>query len=134
VSLKTPLACLASGFAGIALVLACSDDAPPAADAAAVCDCPAAEPPLADRIVTIVGDAVDVPAGDDAQPALSCPEGAKLLSGGCDIGGLASPPNSRLYYSAKGSETAEGWGCAAANPGADTESLRVTITCLMPAE
>src|SRR5258708_7663196 len=41
---------------GVALVLSCGDDSPRRADAgdAASCSCPAAEPPLASRIVEVV--------------------------------------------------------------------------------
>lgn len=70
--------------ASIALVClaACADDAPAGVDAA--CSCPAAEPPLAGRIVT-VRDQRDIPGNQIGIAGPACPTGATVLGGGCRL-------------------------------------------------
>lgn len=68
---------------GIALIVACSDDSPSDADAA-VCDCPAAEPPLTGRIVS-VRQSGPITIGGSGQAEATCPDGALVLGGGCEV-------------------------------------------------
>jgi hypothetical protein len=78
------LAILALGaVGGIALVVACSDDSPTDADAA-VCDCPAAEPPLTGRIVAVRQSNPIVP-GSGGGAAVACPAGSTILGGACEV-------------------------------------------------
>jgi len=84
--MKTPsilAALLVGAFGGAGLIVACSDDSPSDADAA-VCDCPAAEPPLAGRIITVSG-VISIPAGGPGVGGGSCPSGSILLGGGCKL-------------------------------------------------
>lgn len=71
---------------GVALVVACSDDSPTDADAA-VCDCPAAEPPLAGRIVT-VRVSEPITAGSSGVASAACPSGSTILGGACEVATL----------------------------------------------
>lgn len=82
---KTPwLVTLMAGLvAGAALVVACSDDSPGDADAA-VCDCPAAEPPLAGRIIFSRGSN-PIAAASTAIASADCPIGAVVLGGACEV-------------------------------------------------
>lgn len=78
------LALIAVGtVGGIALIVACSDDSPSDADAA-VCDCPAAEPPLAGRIVA-VRQSSPITAGSSGIAGVACPAGATILGGACEV-------------------------------------------------
>lgn len=71
----------AAFVAGVVAVVACSDDSPGDADAA-TCDCPAAEPPLAGRIVSVTGQrSIPANGGDFAEAV--CPLGSTILGGGC---------------------------------------------------
>lgn len=69
--------------AGAALIVACSDDSPTDADAA-VCDCPAAEAPLAGRIVHVRA-AGPLTAGGGGISAADCPAGATIIGGACEV-------------------------------------------------
>ena len=69
---------------GATLVIACSDDSPGDADAA-VCDCPAAEPPLTGRIMSIRSGPNSINAGGAGFQAANCPIGATLLGGACEV-------------------------------------------------
>lgn len=76
---------IASGVVlGSTLVVACSDDSPPDADAA-VCDCPAAEPPLEGRIVSVRGTATPINPGGAGGALVNCPLGATVLGGACEV-------------------------------------------------
>lgn len=69
---------------GVAMVVACSDDSPGDADAAA-CECPAAEPPLAGRIVSVRSAPNPINPGSGGGQIASCPTGATLLGGACEL-------------------------------------------------
>lgn len=76
---------LAAGIVcGVALIVACSDDAPRDVDAAAACDCPAAEPPLAGRITHVRADNILNPGGGGVANVF-CPAGAIVLGGACEV-------------------------------------------------
>src|SRR5262249_18046607 len=67
---------------GIALILSCGHPSPNA-DAADQCTCPAAEPPLAGRVVQVTQE-VTVPANDFQVAGAHCATAAAtLLGGGC---------------------------------------------------
>lgn len=75
----------ASGLAlGAVLIVACSDDSPQDADAA-VCDCPASEPPLDGRIVSVRGGVNQITAGGGGIGLANCPLGATILGGSCEV-------------------------------------------------
>jgi|GEM_PF-5998313 len=84
--MKTPsiLAALIVGaFGGAGLIVACSDDSPSDADAA-VCDCPAAEPPLTGRII-VNTSVISIPANGLGVGGAGCPSGSLLIGGGCKL-------------------------------------------------
>lgn len=116
----------------VSLVIACSDDSPGDADAA-VCDCPAAEPPLAGRIMTVRASNPLTPGTGGGQGAF-CPAGAKVLGGACDV--MVDDPviqvQSSRFLNAGGQE---GYQClwsginqTVANTGI------VEAICLLPAQ
>ena len=69
---------------GAVLMIACSDDSPGDADAA-VCDCPAAEPPLAGRIISVRSEPNPINPGSVGAQIANCPVGAILLGGACEV-------------------------------------------------
>lgn len=82
---KSWLAGLLTGATACAvLIVACSDDSPPDVDAA-VCDCPAAEPPLSGRIVAVRSNGNPIAAGSSGGAAAACPVGATVLGGACEV-------------------------------------------------
>jgi hypothetical protein len=131
-SMKTIIACLASALAGVAFVLSCSDDAPGTADAA-VCDCPAAEPPLAGRLVD-QSQQFDLPANTLGNAGVDCPVGSTLLYGGCEITGgmVTTHEDVALVTSAKAGD-AQSWNCLWQNNSASILQGTARVTCLTPA-
>src|SRR5688500_2286149 len=80
--IATSVGSLAMGMLiGISLVLSCGDGSPGKVDAAA-CDCPAAEPPLAGRIL-VVDQTQTIPGNSLGGQGAECPQGALRLSGSC---------------------------------------------------
>ena len=67
---------------GVGLVVACSDDSPGDADAA-VCDCPAAEAPLAGRIVSVRAQG-NILANGTGLAGAQCALGGTILGGACE--------------------------------------------------
>ena len=87
---------LSAFFAGVGLVLACSDDSPGNADAASSCDCSGYEPTIdSSRLYTRrTVAAPPANAGSIGQPAwggTSCDDGDILLGGGCWVFELGAP-------------------------------------------
>ena len=136
-------------MAGIALVLSCGDnlsikanadaaiDAPKAPDAALECDCPAAEPPLANRWVV---SSTLRPLGPNEASAtgIYCPPGARPISGSCTVDSLY--PNKDVilresgFISGYSSEFGMGWNCSFRNKEPTEEiTYKVTVLCLKPA-
>jgi hypothetical protein len=115
------------------LVLACSDDSPGPADAAtSVCTCPAAEPPLTDRVVLeVFNDVGSIPpegGGFVGNKSCSNPN-AIVLAGGClqRNGG----DNITLVDSSPGDKN---WRCSWRKaPGGGTVALDMILKCLNPA-
>jgi hypothetical protein len=120
---------------GIAFIMSCGDQtSPTTVDAAAAqCDCPAAEPPLAGRIVRVTSDVV-VPPMTLFGPSVFCPSGAILLSGGCFA--RSTDPKYVLNSSYPGPEgipDPTAWACDFYNGTASPVTSTVYATCLKPA-
>ena len=130
---KTALV-LAVGFVfGIAFALSCGDQSPSKADAATQqCDCPAAEPPLAGRIVRVVTDGV-VPSMVQAGPVATCEIGTILLSGGCLA--RSTDPKYVLQSSTPAPDGTNpvAWACDYYNGTAAPVTSTAYATCLKPA-
>lgn len=125
------------GFVGgvvvaVGFLIACSDDAPSDADAA-VCDCPAAEPPLTGRIVTMSRD-IAITAGTADGGSASCPAGATVLGGGC---GLMIPDDRIVLSVAKPARSGDtqGYVCTWSGLQATANNTgTVEAICLVPAQ
>ena len=136
---RTIALCSAGAIAGIILVLACGDDSPNEADAASVCDCPEAEPPLSGRIVLeehtgTIHPGVDYSAAACDQVGDTFPP---ILSGGCrivdsDVKASGEVQLVDSFRSGADPET-QGWTCTFHNGTADDVEVMVTLTCLQPA-
>lgn len=121
-------AMLCSALGGAVLVIACSDDSPGDADAA-VCDCPAAEPPVAGRIQWVTVDVtVNAMAAESANA--NCPPGAKLLGGGCGRNGVLGVD----VYSAWPFDfgDVESFVCEWRSNRTDAAMQTATAICLLP--
>jgi hypothetical protein len=131
----TAFAYLTSGVvAGVITVVACSDDSPGNVDAAdAACDCPAAEPPLAGRIVSVRATNL-LAFGSSGLAGAECPTGATILGGACD---LDIPDNRVLLTQAKIDRSAGRsfyvcyWSTLTAT---ETRNGTAEAICLMPAQ
>ncbi len=132
--MKFATAFILGAIAATTFLLACGDDVPATADAAAVCDCPASEPPLEGRIVrrrsesTILG-------GERSAAVKSCAEGEVLLSGSCN-----SPDTVGLNLLRSGlstqqdPDTTRTWRCTWENENPlDPATVVTTVICLAPA-
>lgn len=126
-----------AGFAAgacvaVVSIVACSDDSPGDVDAA-VCDCPAAEPPLPGRIMTMSTTGNITPASTGGATAI-CPAGAKVLGGACSI----MNPDAQIQVSfsrVEQSGSAEGYTCvwtALSATLANTGTAQAI--CLVPAQ
>ncbi len=115
---------------GITLVVACSDDSPDDADAA-VCDCPAAEPPLAGRI-TSVRDMNPITPGGAGITSVDCPAGATVIAGACEVMDVDANVVVMESRFTRGSQ--QGYLCrwSALNATANNTGFAEAI-CLMPA-
>ena len=122
-------------FLGILLVLACGDGASPPADAAPdvpACNCPAAEPPIAARIVIVKND-VSIPAMDDALEGASCislGRDAILLSGSCEVPG--NDVGISLTRAGFDMAAANDWTCQWTNSNVTPVAAQVLAKCLVP--
>jgi hypothetical protein len=120
---------LAGMLAGIVLVLSCSDDSPGKADAA-TCDCPAAEPPIAGRIMRF-SNTRTIAAGSANGQGAACPQGAILLSGSC-TNNESTGPDLTLKQSGSYDDASQGWSCDFKNNSAVPVTIKATAICLMP--
>src|ERR1044071_6614012 len=123
---RTTLLVVSGAVAGIALVLSCSDGSPRPVDAAdgGTCTCPAAEPPIAGRIVQVENMKTITALGEDVQDVL-CPTGAIALSGGC--ANLAGQTSQILVEESLPGDT--GWQCIWRNPSNAPIQVRVIARC-----
>jgi hypothetical protein len=128
--MRTPLVYLAAGAVlGIGIVVACSDDAPSDADAA-VCDCPAAEPPLAGRVVLHTTSRALAPQSNEGG-IRACDAGGTILTGGCryELG------SQQITLTESGfDDTGMGWQCRWNNPTDTPSQAFVQVACLYPPE
>jgi hypothetical protein len=126
---RTTLLFVSGAVAGIALVLSCGDSSPRPVDAAdmTTCDCPAAEPPIAGRIVQ-VEQMKTIPALDEGAEGVRCPAGAIALSGGC--ANLEGQTSQILVEEALPGDTS--WDCIWRNPSNAPIQVRVIARCLKP--
>jgi hypothetical protein len=120
---------VAGVLAGMALVLSCSDDSPGNVDAGA-CDCPAAEPPIAGRIVVIDVTQVAAANGLGIQSA-GCPQGARLLSGSCTTA-VDNPVRDVTLQQSGFYTTEQAWHCQFKNNEATPVTIKASVVCLMP--
>lgn len=142
---RSVLLLLSGAMAGIAFILSCGDnlsikanadaaiDAPKAPDAAPVCDCPAAEPPLANRLVMTSGHGILGPNWWGAS-GIYCPPGAQPISGSCTIDGPYSNKDVILTESGFLFDTyGAGWRCSFHNNEPTQFTYTVAVLCLKPA-
>ena len=120
---------LAGMLAGIVLVLSCGDDSPGNADAA-TCDCPAAELPIAGRLMRFSNTRTIDP-GSASGNSAGCPQGGLLISGSC-TNNASSAPDLTLQQSGFYTDTSQGWSCEFKNNSAVPVTIKVTAICLMP--
>ena len=139
---KSILLLLSGATAGITLMLSCGDnlhlsadaaiDAPKTADAAPVCDCPAAEPPLTGRFEVV--NALRVIAGNDTGlQGRACPAGTQLISGSCTTDFINPIRDVTLQQSGFFGMPPVGWECFFRNNEATPVTIRVSVICLKPA-
>jgi hypothetical protein len=118
-------------LAGAISVLSCSDDSPGKADAA-TCDCPAAELPIAGRIVVVDQTRIIGPNSRSIEGA-ECPPGALRLSGSCTTA-LVNPVRDVTleqsgFYDATDLRS---WSCNFRNNEATSVTVKASVVCLMP--
>lgn len=129
-------------IAGVAFALFCGDNLPAKAvaavgvpktlDAASICDCPAAEPPLTGRFVTISSRRT-IPANSLGENSAACPVGSQLISGSCTQDLLNPYRHLTLEQSGFYEPFSNEWFCWFRNNEATPIDIRVSVTCLNPA-
>ena len=139
---KSILLLLSGATAGIAFVISCGDnwhlgadaaiDAPKIADAAPVCDCPAAEPPLAGRIEVFSSLRV-IPGNDTTTQSRACPVGSHAISGSCTTDFINPIRDVTLQQSGIFDVPPTAWNCMFRNNEATPVTIRVSVVCLKPA-
>jgi hypothetical protein len=134
--MKTLAAATAGAAFAVVLVVACSDDSPGDADAA-VCDCPASEPPLASRVMRVRGDDATLVPGGATFAVAQCPTGAVLLNGWCAAvpeGGTR--PEIAIVEGGASPVQAGVWSCRYENysVGGPNTIVHAEAVCLMPAQ
>ena len=139
---KSILLLLSGATAGIAFVISCGDnwrlkadaaiDAPKSVDAAPVCDCPAAEPPLAGRLEVFSGTQV-IAGNDTGLQGRACPAGTQLISGSCTTDFINPIRDVTLQQSGFFGMPPVGWECLFRNNEATPVTIRVSVICLKPA-
>ncbi|HSK01403.1 MAG TPA: hypothetical protein VK932_09185 [Kofleriaceae bacterium] len=118
-------------FMGGVSVLSCDSGSPGNVDAA-TCDCPAAEPPLAERIM-VVNQTQTIPANSRGGQGAACPQGALRLEGSCTTAELnplrdVTLEQSGIYQP----NDLRGWNCFFKNNEATPVTIKVSIVCLLP--
>lgn len=137
--MKTLALVVAAALGGALVVVACSDDSPRDADAA-VCDCPAAEPPITAARLHRVGVATATAAPNSiASPSADCPVGELLVSGSCylDVDNTGRGDVTLTFAGQIPSDPsmqATTWRCDYTNKSAtETAIVRAQAVCLRPA-
>ena len=127
--MKTVIIALTGAALACALILSCGNDSPGDADAA-TCDCPAAEPPLAGRIVRVT-ETVALAAQDTAGVNVDCAANATLVGGSCGL--QTVDDRIMVTYASPDLGGAETWACSWNNPTTTANTGVATAICLMPA-
>lgn len=134
---------LGGAFAGIGLLLSCGDNLglhaasdAAAADASSVCDCPAAEPPLAGRFL-VAKNVIRIAANDSAVMSARCPTGTQLITGGCSTDNETTIFRVTLRESMPigpppDNSPPGGWHCSWLNNEPIAIDFRATAVCLKP--
>lgn len=137
--MRTLVLAAASALAGALVVVSCSDDAPPPADAdAGTCDCPAAERPIdASRLHRVESGRTNVPFGATRLVGVNCPTGELLLGGSCYLDLDETQQQVFLKEAGMGplepSSTGVGWNCLYGNQSlVGTAMVRAQALCLRP--
>ena len=117
--------------AGTIMMLSCGDDSPGKVDAA-TCDCPAAEQPIAGRIM-VVDQVQTIAANSRGLQSAKCPEDALRLSGSCTTAAINPRRDVLLeqsgFYNASDQVS---WNCFFKNNEAAPVTIKASVTCLMP--
>jgi hypothetical protein len=145
-----PILFLLSGVTtGIAFVVSCGDnwhlsadaavdataDAPKALDAAPVCDCPAAEPPIPGRLF-FDSSIIIVDGYQDHSASRLCPTGAIAISGSCKLSTPIPNPRRDVILRESGLVYApipSGWRCTVHNNESEMVLYEIFVLCLKPA-
>lgn len=127
--MKTLATLLMGAVGATALIVACSDDSPGDADAA-VCDCPAAEPPLTGRIAQVRGADATLAANGSQVGVATCPAGATLMSGWCELTNASA--QAALVSAGPFPGQPQTWTCEWANYNAGTATVHAVAYCLTP--
>jgi hypothetical protein len=128
---------LAVGAAfGVAFILSCSDGSPHKVDAG-TCDCPASEPPLTGRFVTVTsGPSAPIAPGAIGPVGVTCPVGSQFISGSCTTAALNPlPANLQLMeagYFDDPPSLPTGWNCEFLNNGPTPVTVTARALCLKP--
>jgi hypothetical protein len=141
---KTILSLICGVATGVTLVISCGDnyrldlavdaaiDAPnPDAAPAPVCDCPAAEPPLAGRFMLFTATAV-APAHWSSGQAHRCLWEGVVIGGSCVLAPGESNRNVTLMNSGFYGASPANWWCTFFNHESTPVTIQVTTLCLMP--
>jgi hypothetical protein len=121
---------------GVAMTLSCDDDSPARIDAAPVCDCPAAEPPITKQRVVEVRNTGTLPPstspnGGRGVAGAACPSINDIaLSGNCEIDDRAGQDIVLVEFLSGGN----GWTCFWKNNTNAPVVVRATVRCLVPAQ
>ncbi len=123
---------LAGAIAGATLVIACSDDSPGDADAA-VCDCPAAEAPIAGRVMSVSATGA-IGANSAGGQTAQCPTGAILLGGGCRLDQGIDDPQVLIYVASPSTALPDSFSCSWISTSSQTRTGVAEARCLVPAQ
>ncbi len=129
--MKTVIAVFSGATLATAFILACSDDSPADVDAA-VCDCPAGEPPVPTRLTVVEGSPESAAPGSALAIAL-CPTGAKVISGGCFVDEAAANDITISGFGKLELGGQEGHECRWYNNHSQAQMVHAEATCLVPA-
>jgi hypothetical protein len=139
---RSILLLMTGAASGIIFILSCGDnlsvradaaiDVPKAPDAAPICDCPAAEPPLAGRFV-IVNNTRNIVGKAFSVESAVCPTGSQLISGSCTQELLNPIRHITLEQSGFFEDYPE-WVCFIRNDEDTNVTIRVSAICLKPAQ
>ncbi len=133
--MRTIAAFTVGALAATAFLFACGDDMPAGADASSHCDCPAAEPPLAGRIVRRAVS-FDVGANEEKQVVQRCSDDETILSGSCSTlepqGGGSINLRQSGFSSQGDPETTAVWVCTWENNDPNPNTVTATVVCLVP--